>query len=103
MAAMSHPKIILLQARESDDPVIAEEQRIFARSARVPTENVIPHSLLRSVPSLGDVRKFDALMIGGSGEYFVSRENLPDFQGILAFLGELQQHTQQHDQECPQS
>ena len=86
---MPQPRIILLQAREADDPVIAQEQQIFARSAGLPAENVIRHDLLNRVPSMHEVRKFDALMIGGSGEYFVSRENIPNFKAILEFLREL--------------
>ena len=83
---MPAPKILLLQVREPDDPVVPEERRIFARSAGVPVENVIPHDLLNSVPTMPQVRGYDALMVGGSGEYFVSRANLPNFEQVMEFL-----------------
>jgi GMP synthase (glutamine-hydrolysing) len=86
---MSEPTILLLQTRSADDPVIAEEIRIFARNAGVPTENVIPNNLLETTPTLAQARRHDAVMIGGSGEFFVSRGNLPNFQGILDFLMEV--------------
>jgi GMP synthase (glutamine-hydrolysing) len=86
---MSQPKILLLQTRQPDDPVISEEIRIFARNARVPAENIISHNLLVEVPTISRARQMDAVMIGGSGEYFVSKGNLPNFQGILDFLVEL--------------
>ncbi|HUF39947.1 MAG TPA: type 1 glutamine amidotransferase [Anaerolineales bacterium] len=86
---MSQPRILLLQTRAPDDPVIPEEIRIFARNAGVPKENIVPHNLLDGAPALERARRLDAVMIGGSGAYFVSQANLPDFQGILAFLVEL--------------
>ena len=61
---MSEPTILLLQTRSADDPVIAEEIRIFARNAGVPTENVIPNNLLETTPTLAQARRHDAVMIG---------------------------------------
>lgn len=86
---MLPPKILLLQVREANDPVIPEEIRIFARRAGVPESHVTPHSLLLQAPTLQEARRFDAVMVGGSGEYFVSRENLPDFEKTLEFLRSL--------------
>ena len=83
---MSQPKILLLQTRAPGDPVIAEEIRIFARNAGVPSENIIPHNLLTAAPTLEQARRLDAIMVGGSGEYFVSRGNLPNFEAVLDFL-----------------
>jgi GMP synthase (glutamine-hydrolysing) len=86
---MSQPSILLLQTRAPGDPVIAEEIRIFARNAGVPIENIVSHNLLDGAPTLEKARSHNAVMAGGSGEYFVSRGNLPGFQGILDFLVEL--------------
>lgn len=86
---MSPPNILLLQAREKTDPVIPEERRIFARSACVPVENVTTHDLLSGVPTLAQAKQFDALMVGGSGEYFVSKANLPEFDRVMDFLRSL--------------
>ncbi len=86
---MPQPRIILLQTRAPGDPVILEETRIFARNAGVPVENITSHNLLVSTPTIAEARQHDAVMIGGSGEYFVSRGNLPNFQGILDFLIEV--------------
>ncbi len=86
---MQAPKIILLQARNANDPVIPEERRIIARSAGVPEAHVVPFDLLHNAPTLAHARTFDALMVGGSGEYFVSHGNLPEFEKVLAFLKDL--------------
>lgn len=86
---MPQPKILLLQTRAPGDPVILEEIRIFARNAGVPAENIFPHNLLISTPTVDQAGQLDAVMIGGSGEYFVSRGDLPNFQGILDLLVDL--------------
>ena len=84
--AMIPPKILLFQVREAGDPVIAQEIAIFARNTGLPTDHIFPHNLLKSVPSLEHIRQHDAVMIGGSGEYFVSRANLPEFPQIMDLL-----------------
>jgi GMP synthase (glutamine-hydrolysing) len=84
----NHPRILLLQARDAGDPVIPEEIAIFARNARVPLENVTPLNLLEDTPALAAAKTRDAVMIGGSGNYFVSKGNLPNFHGTLGFLAE---------------
>ncbi len=86
---MPLPSILLLQAREPNDPVIPEEVAIFARNARVPVEQVTPHNLLLGAPTMSQVRHYDAVMIGGSGEYFVSRGNLPHMDATLELLAEI--------------
>ena len=57
--------------------------------AGIGEENVIPFDLLSGVPTLSDVRKCDVLMIGGSGDYYVSKQNLPRFQDVLDLLAEV--------------
>lgn len=80
------PRILLLQARTPDDPVREEERRSFARRAGVAEDRVVPHDLLGSAPSLRRTRSFDALMIGGSGDFYVSKGNLPHTPQLLDLL-----------------
>jgi GMP synthase (glutamine-hydrolysing) len=79
-------RILLLQARYADDAARLEERNSFAKMAGVAEEQVIPYDLLTSTPSLATVRQFDALMIGGSGDYYVSKGNLPNFPAVLDLL-----------------
>ncbi len=79
-------KILLLQAREPDDKARAEERTSFAEKAGLPVDAIVPHDLLFGVPTLSEVQGYDALMIGGSGEYYVSKGNLPYFQETLDLL-----------------
>lgn len=82
-------KVLLLQTREPGDPAKAQEVRSFAAKADLAEEQIVSYDLLTGPPSLSEVRAHDALMIGGSGEYYVSHGNLPGFAGLLELLGEV--------------
>jgi GMP synthase (glutamine-hydrolysing) len=82
-------KILLLQARHYSDTARLDERLSFAKRAGLPEEAIVPYDLLSGSPVLAEVQKYDALMIGGSGEYYVSKENLPGFLPLLELLGEV--------------
>ena len=82
-------RILLLQARHADDSARLEERRSFALRAGIDEEQITPHDLLSSAPSLSEVRKYDALMVGGSGDYYVSKGNLPDEPTVLQLLADV--------------
>lgn len=82
-------KILLLQARYEDDASRIDERQSFADRCELPLENVIPFDLLKATPTLVQVRQYDALMIGGSGDFYVSKRNLPGFEAVVALLGEV--------------
>lgn len=79
-------KILLLQARNPEDTAKYEERQSFADMAGLPLEAIVPHDLLTSAPTLAQIQQYDALMIGGSGDYYVSKRNLPHFEATLAVL-----------------
>jgi GMP synthase (glutamine-hydrolysing) len=83
------PKILLLQARHADDPMASHEHACFVDRSGLPAENVVPHDLCTGPPSLSRVRGHDALMVGGSGDFYVSEANLPFFEGFLDLLREV--------------
>jgi GMP synthase (glutamine-hydrolysing) len=70
-------RILLLQARKADDPCLSEEVASFARAAGVPVEAITAHDLLQGPPDLETIRAHDALMVGGSGEFYVTQGDLP--------------------------
>lgn len=82
-------KILLLQARHGHDPALSEERQSFADKAGLAESDIVPHDLLGGTPKLGTVLKYDALMIGGSGEYYVSKENLPGHKRVLELLSDI--------------
>ncbi len=81
-------RILLLQARHADDAARYEERTSFARAAGVAETQIIPFDLLTEKLTLAAVRRYDALMVGGSGDYYVSKGNLPYFQAVLDVLAE---------------
>lgn len=83
------PKILLLQAREADDPMAGHEHRCFAGQIEVPSERVIVHDVCSGPPSLAHVRAHDVLMIGGAGDYYVSKGNLPNFGAFFDLIHEV--------------
>ena len=82
-------KILLLQARHDDDAARHEERQSFADRAGVTLEQIVPFDLLQSTPTLDEIRRHDALMVGGSGAYSVSKDNLPNQNGVMAVLAEV--------------
>ena len=83
------PRILLLQARNADDPAREDERRSFAAKAELPVEQFVVHDLLDGPPSMERVFSCDALMVGGSGDYYVSKQNLPQFPAVMDFFNEV--------------
>jgi GMP synthase (glutamine-hydrolysing) len=80
------PRILLFQARNHDDQARLEERQSFADKAGLDIEQIIPCDLLSGTPTLQEVLGYDALMVGGSGDYYVSKGNLPGFAQVLELL-----------------
>ena len=79
-------KILLLQARQQNDAALHEERESFAKLSGLAVEQVVPYDLLHSTPTLIDIKRYDALMVGGSGDYYVSKGNLPGYTAVLDLL-----------------
>ncbi len=82
-------RILLLQARGPGDPARAEEVRSFAARCGVDASQITPWDLLEGPPSMAEIRFHDTLMVGGAGEYYVSRGDLPHFPRLLKRLAEV--------------
>lgn len=68
----------------------AHELRCFSERLGVSLENVVPHDLvIDGAPSLRALREHDALMIGGSGDHYVSKSDLPGLERTLDLLREV--------------
>lgn len=83
------PKILLLQARGANDPMAGHEHRCFAEQTGLPVERVVVHDVCAGPPSLAHVRSHDVLMIGGAGDYYVSKGNLPKFGAFYDLIHEV--------------
>jgi GMP synthase (glutamine-hydrolysing) len=82
-------KILLLQARNEDDPMRVEERRSFADKTGLAIEQVVPHDLLNSPPTMSRIKRHDAVMVGGSGDYYISNRSLPHCTEQLEILAEV--------------
>ena len=91
MADLHHIRVLLLQARHADDPAKREEIESFARRCGIRADQIDSHDLLEDAPSVLSARRYDAVMVGGSGHFYVSRRDLSAHDAIVDFLGELAQ------------
>lgn len=82
-------KFLLLQIRDPDDPVIEEERASFAGKAGLGVEQILPHNLLDGPPTHAEVRACDGLLVGGSGDYYVSKGHMPAFEELIRFFVEV--------------
>jgi GMP synthase (glutamine-hydrolysing) len=82
-------RVLLLQARNPGDPIREQEVRCFATRTGLPVERIVPHDLLEGPPSLASVRSHDALMVGGSGDFYISKRDLPELERTLDLLREV--------------
>ncbi|MDX1614113.1 MAG: gamma-glutamyl-gamma-aminobutyrate hydrolase family protein [Candidatus Promineifilaceae bacterium] len=82
-------KILLLQARHDHDQARLDERNSFAARMGLPVEAITTHSLIKAPPTMAQIRRHDALMVGGSGDYYVSKGNLPAYQTTYAVLREV--------------
>jgi GMP synthase (glutamine-hydrolysing) len=82
-------RVLLLQAREPDDPMAEHEHRCFADATGLGLDSIRPHDLCEGPPPLAALESHDAVMVGGSGAFNVSSRNLPQFDAYLDFLREV--------------
>ena len=66
-----------------------EERDSFVEKAGVSREQIVPYDLLSGPSSMASIRRHDAVMIGGSGDYYVSKRSLPHFEAQLDRLAEV--------------
>jgi len=88
---MAHPRIriLLLQARAPGDPSLEHERACFARAAGVAMQQIRPHDLTMGPPCNKVVACCDAIMVGGAGEFYVSRRDLPHHDRTVEALAAL--------------
>ena len=82
-------RLFLLQARYANDPMREHELRCFADRCGVTRERIEPWDLLQGPPSKRRLQECDTLLIGGSGDFYISKGNLPHVDAFLEMLQEV--------------
>ncbi len=67
-------RLLLLQIRNPGDPMRDQEIGCFATAAGVDRDQIMPWDLIAGPPDSGLLQQSDAVLIGGSGDYSVTRE-----------------------------
>ena len=83
------PKIVLVQARNPDDVMARHELKCFAQKLEVDESQIEVRNLLEGPVNAGDLKNFPAVFLGGSGNYYASKGDLPGFEPYLDVLREL--------------
>jgi GMP synthase (glutamine-hydrolysing) len=78
-------KLLLLQARPPDDPMLDHERQCFVRACGVEHSAFTFRNVVEGVPSASVLDRHDALLVGGSGHFSVARRA----EGFFGPLGEL--------------
>lgn len=72
---MRELRYLLLQIRDDDDPMRQREVGCFERALDCPPQNLSTFDLLAGVPEEALLADFDAVLIGGSGNYSAAGES----------------------------
>jgi GMP synthase (glutamine-hydrolysing) len=67
-------RYLLLQTRNSGDPMAAQEVRLFARMLDCDTSAIEVFDLLSAAPAVEKLQRPDMLLLGGSGHYSAASE-----------------------------
>ena len=72
---MQHLRYLLLQIRNENDPICEQEVGCFLRALECKPSNLQTFDLLGGVPDEELLDSFDAVLIGGSGDYSAAGES----------------------------
>lgn len=79
-------KFVLLQARRAADPEREAERLLFADRLGIDPDQVVGHNLVESVPRASFLNTHDAILMGGSGDYYVSSGSFPEQERVFDVL-----------------
>ncbi len=82
-------RLLLLQARYPGDPAKEEERASFAARMGIPVDTIDSHDLLQGPPTISQIQAYTALLIGGAGDFDVTKRNLPHFDSVLEVLAQV--------------
>lgn len=92
---MENLRFLLLQIRDPDDLMRPQEVGCFARAIGCQLQAITPFDLLKGFPDQETLESYDAVLIGGSGQYSAAEENawLDDTLAGFRRLVAMRKHT----------
>jgi len=79
-------KIMVLQARHNDDPMLEHERACFIAATGLDEPSFDWRNVVDGVPVLAEVTAADALLIGGSGHFSVAEPTVEFFAPLTELL-----------------
>ena len=79
-------RLLILQSRFASDPMLDHERECFVATTGRDVEELHFRNVMRGVPSLDDVTAYDAVIVGGSGDFSVVEGDQPFFEPMAALL-----------------
>ena len=73
---MRHHRYLLLQTRNANDPMRAQEVRCFARALECDLSAIDVFDLLAAAPTAERLKQADVVLLGGSGHYSAAGEGV---------------------------
>ena len=86
---MAIPKIVLLQARQPSDPMKQHEIDCFVQTTKLSEKSFDIINLSQGVCSFTDIEKYDAVMLGGSGDFSVVKGGFDWHQPMLDLIKQI--------------
>ncbi len=79
-------RLLVLQSRFDSDPMLEHERGCFVAATGRDLEELHFHNVVERVPTLDEVTAFDAVIIGGSGDFSVVERDLDFFDPLADLL-----------------
>lgn len=83
---MSMHKLLLIQARLTDDPMVTHEHECVAKQCRIDPSNLLTHNLVDGLPPTTKLEEAVGVILGGSGAFYASKGDMPHFEAYLPWL-----------------
>ncbi len=79
-------RLLVLQSRFASDPMLDHERGCFIAATGRDVDELHFRNVMGGVPAVDEVTAYDAVIIGGSGDFSVVERDQPFFQPMTALL-----------------
>ncbi len=79
-------KLLLIQARVSDDPMLKHERECVSKQSQLEESNLLTHNLVNGLPPESMLEQVVGVVLGGSGAFYASKGDMPHFDAYLPWL-----------------